>query len=118
MDQADNINFFGRFTTIVGNTAVVSDPYDVTGYKSIDIEALLHSVVPPVTGVPTVDVSLEMSADMNVWSTVDGPDTLAAGTPAQLTRTSPSRYIRVRVTITGGTNPVITFWVKGVARAS
>jgi hypothetical protein len=88
MDQAENITFFMRFTTIVGNTSVESDPYDVTGYKSIDVEAFLQSL----TGTAAaMTATLETSSDMVVWTPVDGPDPMTAGQVTPLTKTSPSR---------------------------
>jgi hypothetical protein len=106
---------YDRYTTLVGNGSFVSRAFDVTGYKSVDIEVMLVSSI----GSPSsVDASLEMSPDMITWSAADSETGLAAGTPVTLSKSAPARFVRVKMTVTGGTNPGITFFASGVARES
>jgi hypothetical protein len=115
MSMSDAVVFFARFTTIVGNETVVSDPYDVTSYDSVQVQVFLLSVI----GGPTVQASLEMSSDMITWTAVVAPATVTAGgPPLTMAAGSTARYIRVVVAISAGTNPVSTFWAKGVVRGT
>jgi len=108
------LSFFGKFTSLVGTGAYYSDPFDVTGRKNVDVETLLVAA----NGAPTVSAYLEQSSDLQTWTTANGPNTLSAGTIDTLSKSSPARYVRVRIQISGGTNPVLTLWSKGVARDS
>jgi hypothetical protein len=38
--------------------------------------------------------------------------------PVREVEQDPARYIRLKVTISGGTNAVVAFWAKAVARDS
>jgi hypothetical protein len=112
----ETIVFFPKYTTLCGTATFTSDPYEVTGYKTLTVETLLVAVVGG--GVPVVNASLEGSSDMITWTPIDGPDALSAGTINNFSVTSPPRYVRVVIVTTGGTTMSATLWSKGVARDS
>lgn len=107
------LSFYGKFTTLVGAGNYYSDPFDVTGQKNVDVETLLVASIGSPT---TVNAYLEGSSDLQTWTTLTGPNALTAGTVDTLSKSSPPRYVRVRIQITGGTNPAVTLWSKGIAR--
>jgi hypothetical protein len=112
----ETIVFYPKYTTLCGKGAggatYYSDPYDVTGYKTIDVE----TYAPAFNGSPTVTVKLEQSSDLITWSDADS-DTLAEATLLTQSKTSPARYVRVSVLVNGATTG-LTLWSKGVARES
>ena len=110
--SGENIVFFPKFTTLAGAGTFISDPYDIAAYKSIVIETLLVAA----NGSPTtVEVVVEKGSDLEKWTTAD-TDALTAGTSNFSTLPDMVRYVRVKIVVTGGTNPSVTVWSKGVAR--
>jgi len=107
----ETIVFYPKYTSLVSGT-YFSDPYDVTGYKQVDTEVLL---VGAVGTSPVVTALLQESSDLITWTDISTATTLTAGTVSVLSKTSPARYIRLRI-IVSGTNPVGTLWAKAVAR--
>lgn len=108
------LSFFGKYSSLVGAASYYSDPFDVTGQKTVDVETLLVAA----TGTPTVTATLEQSSDLLTWTVADGPGTLTAGTVDTRTKSSPARYVRTKIQISGGSSPVVTLWCKGIARDS
>lgn len=113
----ETIVFFPKYTCLVGVASpgedYYSDPYDVTSYKTVSIEALAKAVAASAT----VAVQMEESSDMITWSDMGSSMALTPGTPSLADNTSPARYIRAKVTVVGA-DGVVTLWVKGVARDS
>jgi len=111
----ETIVFFPKYTSLVGIASpgqiYYSDPYDVTGYKTVDVESLLAAT----SASGTVAARLEQSSDMVTWSEVGGSGTLTAGTIDVISKSSPARYIRMKLTVVTA-NAVATVWSKGVAR--
>jgi hypothetical protein len=108
----ETIVFFAKYTTLVDTRTYYSDPYEVTGYRTINVETFMAGV----NGAPTtVVVTLQQSSDLITWSDLD-TGTLAVNTPDTMSATGPARYVRCTVAITGGTSPAVTLWCKGVAR--
>ena len=113
--MADTIVFFPKYTTLVGKASpgqdYPSDPYEVTSFKTVVVEALLSQVAASAT----VSVQMQQSSDLQDWADVGSPISLAAGTISTVTVTDPARYLRALVTVTAS-NGVATFWVKAVCR--
>lgn len=112
----ETIVFFPKYTTLCGTATYYSDPYEVTGYKTLTADTLLVAMVGG--SVPAASATLEGSSDMISWATLDGPDTLSAGVINVFSVTSPPRYVRVKIVTSGGTDMSVTLWCRGVARDS
>jgi hypothetical protein len=112
----ETIVFIPKYTTLCGTTDYYSDPYEVTGYKTVSIETLLLAIIG--TASPAASATLQGSSDLITWATLDGPNSLSAGTIDNLSASAPPRYVRVKITTSGGTNMSVTLWCKGVARDS
>jgi len=111
----ETIVFFPKYTSLVGVASAgqiyYSDPYEVTGYKSVEVETLLSAV----TASATVAARLEQSSDLLTWTEVGGSSTLTAGTIDVISKSSPARYVRMKLTVVTA-NSVVTVWSKGVGR--
>jgi hypothetical protein len=111
------IVFYPKYTSLVGAASTgqiyYSDPYDVTRFKTLEVETLLEVV----SGAGTVAARLEQSSDLLSWSEVAGSGNLTAGTVDVMSKSDPARYVRVKITVVTA-NVVATLWCKGVARDS
>lgn len=110
--MAETIVFFPKYTTLPSGT-FDSDPFDVTGYKTISAET--HAAVSISSG--TLSVQMQQSSDLLNWTSFGSA--MAPVAPASVTEveSDPARYIRARATVAGSTG-VCAFWVKAVARES
>ncbi len=91
--------------------AYYSDPYEVTSFKSVVLEALLIQVAASAT----VTLQVQQSSDLQDWVDVGPPMSLTAGTISTQTLMDTARYLRVRATVVAA-NGVATFWAKAVCR--
>ena len=110
----DNIVFFPKWTSLAGTGGgqiYYSDPYEVTPYKTLEVETLLAVV----TAGGSVAARLEQSSDLQTWTEAGGSSTLTAGVVDAISKSSPARYVRMKITVTVA-NAVATLWSKGVAR--
>jgi hypothetical protein len=112
----ENIVFFPKFTTLCGTATYNSDPFEVTGYKTLTVETLLVAAIGG--GGPVVSAGIEGSSDMITWSTLVVAAALTAGVVLPQSYTSPPRYVRVNIVTSVGTNMAATLWSKGVVRDS
>ena len=67
----ENIVFFPKWTSLAGTGGgqiYYSDPYEVTPYKTLEVETLLAVV----TASGTVAARLEQSSDLQTWSEAGG----------------------------------------------
>ncbi len=111
----ETIVFFSKYTSLAGDaspgTTYYSDPYDVTSWKQVEVEILLVRII----GSGTATAQLEESSDLLSWTAIGTASSLTAGTVAQISKSNPSRYLRLKVIIVGAT-AVGTLWAKAVAR--
>ena len=110
----DNIVFFPKWTSLAGTgggQVYYSDPYEVTPYKTLDVETL-RAVV---TAGGTVAARLEHSSDLQTWTEAGGSGNLTAGAVDAISKSSPARYVRMKITVTAA-GAVATLWSRGVAR--
>jgi hypothetical protein len=106
----ENINFYARYTTLVEGT-YYSDPYEVTGYKSVAVEVFLAALINSGTATGRV----QGSSDMETWTDLGSNITPSAGASDTETITDPPRYVRLKMTV-GGAGSTVTLWAKAVAR--
>lgn len=109
---AENIVFFPKYTTLVEGV-YYSDPYDVTMYKSINVETAHTASIASAT----TSAQIQGSSDLITWTNIGTAMAPLAGNVDDETVTDAPRYLRVEMTI-GATGGVATIWVKGVARDS
>ncbi len=110
----ENMEFFRKFTTLVSGV-YYSDPYDVSGQKAITLQVMFAE---GIGTTPTVTAQLQHSADLQSEAFADLGSSVAPaeGAVASTTVSDPLRYVRLKVTIGGSSNPAATFWAKAVAR--
>jgi len=109
----ETIVFFPKYSALTGSAAGVtyySDPYELTGYKTLTAEVYYAA------GTPTISCQLQQSSDLITWSNLG-----TAMTPAALALTSQSnqdsaRYVRMAITVTSAGNLAATLWSKAVSR--
>ena len=113
--MADTIVFFGKYSTLVGKASpgqdYPSDPYDVTSFKTVVVEALLLQVAASATA----SVQMQQSSDLQDWANVGSAMSLTAGTISTAVLSDTARYIRAVVTVVVA-DGVATLWVKAVCR--
>lgn len=109
------MNYFSKWTTLLGGTVAAityySDPFEVTAYKTIEGEVNVKGVS---GGTPTAQ--LEESSDLEKWTGVGSPTNLAENTLATISHSDSARYVRLAIVVPA--TRTMTFWAKGVARAS
>ena len=108
----ETIVFFPKYTTLVTGT-YASDPYDVTAYKSVDVQTMNHAII----NSATVSVQMQQSSDLIQWDPVGSAMAPAVGNSDPESLSGTARYIRAVATI-GAANSTAVIWVKGVARES
>ena len=78
--MAETIGFFTKWTTLLGGSGAAityySDPFDVTPYKTLDIEVMVKGLT---GGVPTAQ--LEESSDIETWTSTPRPSRLCRTRP-------------------------------------
>ena len=109
----ETIVFFPKYTALVVGT-YYSDPYDVTGYKTVDVQTM-H--VTSIGTAPTASVQMQQSSDLITWDAVGSAMAPVAGQTDTEPLSGTARYVRAVATI-GGTTATAVIWVKGVARES
>ena len=106
----ENIVFFPKYTALVTGT-YYSDPYEVTGYKTLSAEVNNSAVI----NSATVTGRVQQSSDLLTWTDTGSDMIPSAGASATQDTSNPARYVRLKVVI-GGTNATATIWAKAVAR--
>jgi len=108
----ENIVFFPKYTTLVTGT-YYSDPYEVTGYKTVCVQVGNAAVI----NSSTVNGQLQESSDLLTWSDLGAGVTPTAGNVGAEDLSDTARYVRLRIII-GGANSTSTVWGRAVARES
>jgi len=108
----ETIVFFAKYSPLVTGT-YYSDPYDVTGYKSVDCQTMNVAVI----NSATVSVQMQQSSDLITWADVGSPMAPSAAATDTEALSGTARYVRAVVTI-GQPGATAVIWVKGVARES
>ena len=108
----ENVVFFPKYTTLVTGT-YYSDPFEVTGYKSIAAQVGNAAVI----NSSTVNGQLQESSDLLTWTDIGAGVTPTAGNVGSEDLSDPARYVRMRIII-GGANSTATMWGRAVARDS
>lgn len=110
----ETIVFFPKYTALTGSaspgTTYYSDPYEVTGYKTITTEVYYAA------GTPSISGQLQQSSDLITWSTLGSALSPAAGALASATDSNPARYVRMAMTVISAGNLAATLWAKAVSR--
>jgi hypothetical protein len=113
----ETIVFFPKYTSLCGATApgtsYPSDPYDVTGYKTLVVETFLAGNA----GGGAISAQIQGSSDLITWTNLGSAMAPAAGALDSETLSDPPRYVRVVTAVTAA-DDVATLWCKGVARDS
>jgi hypothetical protein len=106
----ETIVFFPKYTTLVEGT-YYSDPYELTSYKTAQVEIVNVAVI----NSATVTLQMEQSSDLTTWTNLGGTSVPTAGNVASSSLSGTSRYVRAKVTI-GASGSSATIWCKAVAR--
>ena len=113
----ETVMLFPKYTSLCsksGGVSYVSDPFDVTGYKSLVAEL---DYVAAVGGATTVAGALEQSSDLKVWSAVSGGGlSPSVGSLDRAAVTGTLRYVRLKVTVSGAGAKLAVVWARAVAR--
>jgi hypothetical protein len=113
----ETIVFFGKYTSLCGSgsggTAYPSDPYDVTSYKTVNVETYFADG----TAGSAVSAQAQGSSDLITWTDLGSAMAPSVGALASVSLSNPPRYVRVVATVTS-TDDVVTLWVKAVCRES
>lgn len=113
----ETIVFFAKYSSLSGSaspgTDYYSDPYDVTGYKTIVLEGYNAGRI----STATISIQAQQSSDLITWSSLGSSIGPSVSSVASVTLSDPARYVRLKVTILGADGSV-TFWAKAVARDS
>lgn len=115
--MGETIVFFPKYASLCGSAApgtdYTSDPYEVTPYRTVVVETLFAGG----TAGAAVSAQVQQSSDLITWTNTGTAMAPTVGNLASVTVTSPSRYVRVVVTVTAA-DDVVTVWVKAVCRDS
>ena len=110
----ETIVFFPKYTALTGapsaGAVYYSDPYDVTGYKTLTTEVFFAA------GTPTISGQVQQSSDLITWSSLGSPLAPASGALASATESNPARYVRMMMTVVSSGNLAATIWAKAVSR--
>ena len=106
----ENIVFFPKYTTLVTGT-YYSDPYEVTGYKTVSAEVNNTAII----NSATVTARVQASSDLITWTDIGSDMTPSAGASTTQDNSDTARYVRLKVVI-GGANATAAIWAKAVAR--
>ncbi len=113
----ETVILFPKYTSLCsksGGVSYVSDPFDATGHKSIVAEL---NFVSAVGGATTVTGDLEQSSDLKTWSAVTGGGLApSVGGMDRAVVSGTVRYVRLKVTVSGGGARMVVVWAKAVAR--
>jgi len=114
---SNNIRTKNAFSTASITATSVGGTIDCIGItpESFD-SALLIANMGAITGAPVVSVSVEESNDGVNFTDADGgaPTTVTSDTSYVFQVDRSKRYIRTRVTVTGGTTPVVEVGVVAI----
>ena len=108
----ENIVFFPKYSTLVTGT-YYSDPYEVTGYKTVSMQVGNAAVI----NSATVNGQLQESSDLLSWTDIGSGVTPTAGNVGAEDLSDTARYVRMRV-IVGSANSTAAVWGRAVARES
>lgn len=110
------LSFFPKYTTLcskAGGVHYVSEPVEVTGYKSLTAEMAYVAA----TLTTTVTGTLEESSDLEQWSAVSGGGLApAVGSVERAVVSGTLRYVRLRVSVSNAGVRVVVVWARAVAR--
>ena len=108
--MANSMWFFPKWTTALPGVPMLSDPFEVTPYKTVAIRGYCSGFIGP----GPLALQVEGSEDLGPWDPLGAALNLAAaGGWVAAVVTDPPRYLRITATSPGGS---MTFFAMGVGR--
>ena len=104
------IILFQKYSTLSGGSTYLSDPVEMTRWKSIRISVCLAGS----TGTGTATAQASGSDDLYTWDALGLPQNLS-GVPVAITQTDTARWIRLAIVVPG-TMTTATVWATAILR--